>query len=213
MEEETIGKRIAKEVRKQEWDITKFADAICCKRNNVYNIFKRNNIDIQLLANISKVLKHNFFDDLANNPKLAYINENESEKDTENRRAVAQFFEVMPNILTRIGMNNRITFTKYVESNENDVPNPDIILPDYLVCFTIGKRWIEKAKMSNSQIITVKTMQSKNSTPVDIIENKIFNSVFIDIALNYKTEQEWETTMRFVKDECMKYVKLSRKII
>ncbi len=212
MEEETIGERIEKEVRKQEWDITKFAEAIYCKRNNVYNIFQRNNIDIQLLANISKVLKHNFFDDLAKNPKLAYINENESEKDTENRRAVAQFFEVMPNILTRIGMNNRITFNKSVEFNENNVPTPDIILPDYLVCFTIGERWVDRAQTSNSQIFSIETMKSDDGISVDIIENKIYKSVMIDIVLDYKSEQEWESTMRFVKENCIHLTKLTKII-
>lgn len=138
MEEKYIGEQIENEVRKQELDIIKFAEAIHCQRNNVYNIFKRNNIDIQLLAKISKVLNHNYFKDLADNLELVCINENESEKDSENRLAVSQFFEVMPRILTRIDMENRITFTKYVKLNEIDIPTPDIILPKYLVCFTIG---------------------------------------------------------------------------
>ncbi len=210
MEEKYIGEQIENEVRKQEWDITKFAEAICCQRNNVYNIFKRNNIDIQLLAKISKVLNHNYFKDLADNPELACINENESVKDSENRRAVSQFFEVMPRILTRIGMNNRITFNKSEEIKDNDIPTPDIILPDYLVCFTIGERWVDKAKMSKSTILAVKTMQSKNGILIDIIENKIFKTIFIDIALDYKTEQEWESTMRFVKENCIHLTRLTK---
>ena len=80
--EETIGNRIENEVRKQEWNITEFADAICCKRNNVYDIFKRNNLDIKLLARISKVLKHNYFKDLAEEPELAEFTVEESEKDS-----------------------------------------------------------------------------------------------------------------------------------
>ena len=60
-EKRTIGKLIEKEVRKQQLSIVEFADRICCKRNNVYNLFTRNNMDIQQLALISKVLGRNFF--------------------------------------------------------------------------------------------------------------------------------------------------------
>ena len=53
-EKRTIGKLIEKEVRKQQLSIVEFADRICCKRNNVYNLFTRNNMDIQQLALIPK---------------------------------------------------------------------------------------------------------------------------------------------------------------
>jgi hypothetical protein len=212
MKEDTIGERIEKEVRKQEWNITEFADAICCKRNNVYDIFKRNNIDIQLLARISKVLKHNYFQDLAENPELADMNLEESETERENRKAVAQFFDVMPSILTKLGMNNTITFDKSEETKENDIPTPDMILPDYLVCFTIGNRWINKANISQqSSSFQVITKKMENGTLVDIVDNKLFGSTMIDIKLDYKTAKEWESVMRFVKEECLKYAKLPRR--
>jgi len=209
--EKTIGNRIESEVRKQEWSITEFADAIYCKRNNVYDIFKRNNLDIQLLARISKVLKHNYFKDLAEEPELAELTVEESEKDKMNRKAVSQFFDVMPQVLTRIGMSNRITFSKHIDTQDNAIPTPDVMLPDDLVCFTIGERWIDKAKMSNSQLFSVKTMKSEDGISVDIIENKIYNSVMIDIVLDYKSEQLWEKTMCFVKDNCLHFAKLSRR--
>lgn len=40
--------------------VATLAEKICCARANVYNIFKRRNIDIALLALISKVLHRNF---------------------------------------------------------------------------------------------------------------------------------------------------------
>ena len=58
--QKTIGELIEHEVRKQEIPITEFAEMIHCKRNYVYDIFKRNNIDVMQLVAISKVLKHNF---------------------------------------------------------------------------------------------------------------------------------------------------------
>lgn len=209
---ETIGNRIENEVRKQEWDITRFAEEICCKRNNVYNIFKRNNIDIQLLARISKVLKHNYFKDLADTPELAELTVKESEKDISNRNAVSQFFEVMPRVLTRIGMRNCITFNKNEITGGNSVAFPDMILPCYMVCFTIGMRWIDKANILKNSLFAVQTMRSPDNVPIDIVENTLFGSVFIDIELDYKSEKTWENTMRFVKDNCLQYAKLPKRL-
>lgn len=45
--------------------VTWFAGQLNCDRRNVYDIFKRATIDSQLLEQISYVLRHNFFDDVA----------------------------------------------------------------------------------------------------------------------------------------------------
>lgn len=42
-----------------------FAGELCCDRRNIYNIFKAESIDTRMLLRISRVLNHNFFDDLA----------------------------------------------------------------------------------------------------------------------------------------------------
>lgn len=42
-----------------------FARQLNCHRVNVYDIFRRNTIDTQLLMRISYVLQYNFFHDLA----------------------------------------------------------------------------------------------------------------------------------------------------
>lgn len=81
----TIGKLIEKEVRKQQIPITEFARLICCQRNNVYDIFKRSKIDIVQLKQISKVLRRNFFKELADDLEL--INEEEmSGADVKSKR-------------------------------------------------------------------------------------------------------------------------------
>lgn len=41
------------------------AQQLNCDRRNVYRIFERENIDIVLLAKISRILNHNFFIDLS----------------------------------------------------------------------------------------------------------------------------------------------------
>lgn len=61
-----IGHRIQQEIKNQGRTITWFAKQICCTRENVYDIFRRKNIDTELLSRISDVLSHNFFQDLAN---------------------------------------------------------------------------------------------------------------------------------------------------
>ena len=62
-----IGQRI-----KQRFDemprhctVTWFARQLHCDRRNVYRIFERDNIDIVLLARISRILNHDFFADLS----------------------------------------------------------------------------------------------------------------------------------------------------
>lgn len=60
------GQLIECVLHEQGRTVTWFAAQLCCTRPNVYKIFRRENIDIQLLWRISCILKHNFFQDLAN---------------------------------------------------------------------------------------------------------------------------------------------------
>ena len=53
------------ELRRQERSVTWFARKICCSRTHAYKIFAKDNIDILLLARISRALDHNFFADLS----------------------------------------------------------------------------------------------------------------------------------------------------
>ena len=56
-----IGALIEKEFRKQERTVTWFANKLNCNRQNVYDIFRRSNIDAELLLRISIILHFNFF--------------------------------------------------------------------------------------------------------------------------------------------------------
>ena len=56
-----IGKLIEKELRRQERSVSWFARKLYCDRSNVYDIFRRENIDADLLLLISMILNHNFF--------------------------------------------------------------------------------------------------------------------------------------------------------
>lgn len=46
-----------------------FANELNCQRANVYNIFRRQTVDTELLWRISKILHHDFFADYSANLK------------------------------------------------------------------------------------------------------------------------------------------------
>ena len=61
-----IGKLIEEEVKRQGLTPNQFAGLISTSRTNVYNYFKKQeNIDLEMLARISKVLHRNFFAEMA----------------------------------------------------------------------------------------------------------------------------------------------------
>lgn len=60
---ENLGKRIEEVFDKSGMTKTAFADKIGYSRNNVYNIFNRKTIDLNLLKKIGSVLDYNFLEE------------------------------------------------------------------------------------------------------------------------------------------------------
>ncbi|MBO4372587.1 MAG: XRE family transcriptional regulator [Bacteroidales bacterium] len=60
-----LGHLIRQELEKQQRTVTWLAKQINVDRTVCYDIFKRRYINIEQLESLSKVLKHNFFIDLA----------------------------------------------------------------------------------------------------------------------------------------------------
>ncbi|MBO5296726.1 MAG: helix-turn-helix transcriptional regulator [Candidatus Homeothermus sp.] len=60
-----IGLHIKQKLKEDGHSVTWFASKICCSRANVYKIFEKENIDIDLLKRICNVLNHDFFKDLS----------------------------------------------------------------------------------------------------------------------------------------------------
>ena len=60
-----IGQDIKNELMRQERTVSWLARKLNCNRSAVYRIFCKNSIDTALLASISKILHHNFFQDLS----------------------------------------------------------------------------------------------------------------------------------------------------
>ena len=54
-----IGQIIEKELHRQERSVTWFARRLYCDRTNVYNIFRRQSLDTELLLRISIILEYN----------------------------------------------------------------------------------------------------------------------------------------------------------
>jgi len=65
-----IGKKIKEVWRKSRLKGTEFAIAINRDRQVIYDIFKRESIDTELLQSISKVLNHDFFSYYSNDTVL-----------------------------------------------------------------------------------------------------------------------------------------------
>lgn len=59
-----IGQLIEEKVKASKIEVTTFAKAINKERSNVYDIFKRDSIDTDLLKKIGQVLNYDFFQDL-----------------------------------------------------------------------------------------------------------------------------------------------------
>lgn len=196
----TIGSLIEKEVRKQQWNLVKFAEAICCGRKNVYDIFKRSSIDILQLAKISEVLKRNFFEDLVSNPKLVDFDNPVIAKEFEKKRALSQFMDVMPRVLDKLGFKTCIVKIVSNEFQEKDLP--DFGLSDFNVSFTEGE-WLADRTPQHKQLMSYYSKVSSKGIRADFWRNPLSAWTMIDIKLDFKTEEEWMETMDFVKEECI----------
>ena len=59
-----IGRLIKTVFERSGMSVSEFARRLNCERTNIYTIFKRRTIDVELLINISKILNYNFFEDI-----------------------------------------------------------------------------------------------------------------------------------------------------
>lgn len=67
MERISVGSLIKQELKRQERSVVWFANHLSCDRTNIYRILSKDSIDTNMLIRISKVLNHNFFEDIASN--------------------------------------------------------------------------------------------------------------------------------------------------
>lgn len=62
-ESTNIGQIIETVFNESGMTVSELARQLHCERTNVYTIFKRRTVDVELLAKLSIALNHNFFDD------------------------------------------------------------------------------------------------------------------------------------------------------
>lgn len=193
---------IEKEVRKQQLSITKFAEKINCKRGNVYDIFQRNCIDIDLLRRISIVLGHNFFEDLAKDKNLARPTDF-NEEELKKLRAINQFLECVPKAFERLGINVAIVLGNKT-GIEKEIPLPDYVLSVLNITFTVEESYYKRsANFWNGAMI----FQSVDGICQDkMVEYYRFDDKiqYLDIAIDYKTEDEWFETINLAVDAIKK---------
>lgn len=60
-----IGLRVKEVLRQQGKTVCWLAEQIPCERSNVYNIFHRRDIGVDLLSTLSTILDHDFFSELS----------------------------------------------------------------------------------------------------------------------------------------------------
>lgn len=56
-----IGQEIKKEMKRQNFGVTKMSKELGTNKKRIYRIFAKNSIDTELLFKVSIVLKHDFF--------------------------------------------------------------------------------------------------------------------------------------------------------
>lgn len=196
----TIGELIQIAVTKSGMTITDFADKIGCTRENYYKIIKKNNLDIQLIKNISEVLKHDFFKDLSNNFDLATSQETKEER--ANREALAIFTEIVPKVLKEMNIDNGMFYWRW-DGDKND-PKPDWALCAYSISFTIGQKMAERYNDIPNHL-WIRTLTSPNGVDIEQFTHNQDNFKFLNITIRKRTEEEWKRLLEFAINYAEKY--------
>lgn len=197
----TIGDLINEEVRRQEMPVTKFAKEINCQRNNVYDIFNRSNMDIDLLKRISKVLGVNFFQKIADD--LDLVCEEADNVNQQEQKAVSQFLDVVPKLLEKMGKNAAIFMGNPCPSDIDSDCLPDFSLPDYSISFTYGKT-LEERMRANSYL-SFEVVRKNAGCEVETCFNKCTSLQTVNIQLTYKTEEQWAEILEFAFEVMSKW--------
>lgn len=192
MDDIHIGTKIKAVLKQSGIPITEFADKIGCVRENVYDIFKRETVDTHLLKMVSDVLEYDFFAELSK----SYYSSKATSEDESRRRAIGQFWDVVPRLMRKMDFNGYINPCS-ADDVEPDVhfPIPDYIIgPDYFL-ITIGETFEERYRRYEIDGFEFKTIKDKSGASVMLCDNIVCGRQCINIVLDYKTEEEWRNTL------------------
>lgn len=178
----TIGQLINDKLKEKGMKVTELAEKINSSRGNIYDIFKRPNIGIDLLKDISLALNHNFFDDLANN--LDLIGEWKETDETRKEEAIYLLIQKdIPEILHELKICSCIVFTP-----KFDFPTPDFGLDNLPIGFTINETL--ESRIKNSKTLSIEKIYSKNGDMIEISTNSQNNTKYINISLDKVFERK-----------------------
>lgn len=193
-----LGQIIKEHVKALGLSDAQFGEMIHCQRANVGKIYKRASIDSALLGIISRALNHNFFMDIAENILLSGVDDEDAQLEVYNRMAVSQFVEVVPRILRRFGYAPSIFFGRPIEIPE-EIDLPDYYIGEINLTFTVGKLLSEKSNCKMSEIANVtRYRDTVNDITADLWEFHNTRQAILDVALVYRTEEEWEEVLRWI---------------
>lgn len=159
-------------------------------------------MDIAQLKQISKVLNRNFFKVLAEDVELI-SDSKESKEEVMKQKAVSQFFNVVPDILCKLGKPSAIVFSRLDEPGYEDCPTPDFGLPDYFITFTVGETLQER--IGHCTALPIAPAFSDDGCMVEVCTNVVYGSVCVNIKLDYKTADEWHKFLAFAFETYTKY--------
>lgn len=193
-----IGQIIKEHVKALGLSDVQFGEMIHCQRANVGKIYKRASIDSALLGTISRALNHNFFIDIADNILLSGVDDEEAQSEVYNRMAVSQFVEVVPRILRRFGYAPSIFFGRPIEIPE-EIDLPDYYIGELNTTFTVGKLLSEKSNCKMNEVANVtRYRDTVNGITADLWQFHDTPQALLDVALVYRTEEEWEEVLRWI---------------
>lgn len=192
-----IGEHIKNIAAQKKISAVELGNQIGCDRKNIYKIFQKPSINTAQLGLISKVLNHNFFEDIVKDQSLSGVNNPEAIRELNNRMAETQFVEVMPKILKKLGKEPIIIFGGSLGIEDN-IALPDYCLGGYSIEFTVGCFLSEKPNCNFGNAIK---FQRINCDGIGIdVELLHFSSGLksLNIKIDYKTEEEWERVMHYI---------------
>lgn len=208
-EKKNIGQLIRETIAKKELNYTRFAEQMNMTRDNLYKIFSKNDISVDLLRRFSESLGVNFFELLAKDYSLADVVE-DTEKVRENK-IKSQFLEIVPNVFRRLGLSDGIGFGA---KREDGLPVPDFVATALMLSFTFGEtmeeRCIRLCGSNNLPFQSFETITNANNqsvllmtTPKKVTMTKLERH-FIDIKIEERTEEEWEGIIKFAVEVAKK---------
>ena len=119
-------------------------------------------------------------------------------KEIANRMAVSQFVEVIPKVLAKLGVEPSIFFGRPLDIPE-EIPIPEYFISPFNITFSVSDLLFDKANCNLAQTATVNRITDDTTgLQVDLWKFIVPGPNLVNLKLDYKTEDEWEYTLRFV---------------